>query len=228
MNMVDDAAGRSLSMLFERETTEAAMLLLSCRIRKYGIPQALYCDRGNAFASNREASVEERLAGLEPLSRFERARSKPGIQVIKAYSPQAKGRVERSHGIYQDRFVKELRPAGVSTIAEAKRFLEETCLPDANARFACPPACSDDGHIGLGDAGLHGITCFEETGLVSRDFIVSFEKRLFQILPDNRPMPRPKDKVVVRVRLDKTIDLYFRDKKLSVREINKTALKEAA
>jgi transposase len=126
MNMVDDARGRSLSMLFEQETTEAAMTLLSSWIRKYGIPQAAYCDRNNAFVSNREPSIQEQLAGLEPRSHFQRACDKLGIQVITARSPQAKGRVERSHGVYQDRFIKELRLAGISTIAEANRFLEET------------------------------------------------------------------------------------------------------
>ena len=148
--------------------------------------------------------------------------------MITAHSPQAKGRVERNHGVYQDRFVKELRLAGICTIAEANRFLEDVYLPEINAKFARPAACPDDAHVPLGDADLREIMCFEETRVVSRDFIISYQKRLFQILPDNRPQPRPKDKVIVRLRLDKTIDLYFRDKKLSVREINKTIKKEAA
>jgi hypothetical protein len=80
----------------------------------------------------------------------------------------------------------------------------------------------------MGDADLHEIMCFEEVRVVSRDFIVSFQKRLFQILPESRPLPRPGDKITVRARLDKTIGLYFRDNKLSVREINKKARKEVA
>jgi transposase len=228
MNMVDDAEGRSLAMLFEQETTGAAMTLLSCWIRKYGIPQALYGDRKNAYVSNREPSIQEQLAGIEPQSHFESACEKLGIQVIKAYSPQAKGRVERSHGVYQDRFVKELRLAGICTIAEANRFLEETYLPAINAKFVRPAACPEDAHIPLGDADLYEIMCFEETRGISRDFIVSFERRLFQILPGNHLRPRPGDKVTVRVRLDKTLDLYFRGTKLSVKEIDRTTKKEAA
>jgi transposase len=228
VNMVDDATGESFSMLFEQETTEAAMILLSCWIKKYGIPQAAYCDCSNAFVSIREPSIEEQLAGLQVRSHFERACDKLGIRVIRAHSPQAKGRVERSHAVYQDRFVKELRLAGISTIDEANRFLKETYLPAINAKFARPSACPEDAHVPLGDTDLSEIMCFEETRVVSRDFIVSFQKRLFQILPDNSPMPRPKDKVTVRVRLDKTLDLYFKDEKLSVREIPNTTKKEAA
>ena len=146
MNMVDDATGATLSMLFEQETAEAAMTLLSCWIAKYGIPQALYGDRKNSFVIDREPTVEEQLAGVEPRSHFQKACAKLGIDVLVAHSPQAKGRVERSHAVYQDRFVKELRLAGISTIAEANRFLEETYLPKINAKFARQPGCPQDGH----------------------------------------------------------------------------------
>jgi len=228
MNMVDDATGTTLSMLFEQETTEAAMTLLSRWIAKYGIPQALYGDRKNSFVISREPSVEEQLAGVQPRSHFQKACAKLGIEVLVAHSPQAKGRVERSHGVYQDRFMKELRLAGISGMAEANRFLEETYLPAVNAKFARPPACPQDGHAPVLGADLREIMCFEDTRVLSRDFVVSFERRLFQVLPGNRPKPRPGDKITVRVRLDKSLDLYFRDEKLSVREIDKDQRKEAA
>jgi hypothetical protein len=85
MNMAGDAKGTTLSLLFERETTEAAMTLLSCRVKKYGIPQAVR-GRKNAFVSNREPTVKEQLAGIEPKSHFEKACEKRGIQVIAAHS----------------------------------------------------------------------------------------------------------------------------------------------
>jgi hypothetical protein len=62
------------------------------------------------------------------------------VQVIPANSPQAKGRVERNHGLKLNRLVKELRLAGISTIPEANRFLEETCLPKTNGKFSRPAA----------------------------------------------------------------------------------------
>lgn len=56
---------------------------------------------------DREPTIEEQLKGIIPQSHFERACERLGMEVIKAYSPEAKGRVERNHGVYQDRFVKE-------------------------------------------------------------------------------------------------------------------------
>jgi hypothetical protein len=62
--------------------------------------QAVYRDRKNAFVINREPTIEEQFKGIEPCSPFELACEKVGIEVIVAYSPQAKGRVERNHAVY--------------------------------------------------------------------------------------------------------------------------------
>jgi hypothetical protein len=108
MNMVDDATGTMLSILEEQETTVGAMKLLWAWIDRYGIPQAVYCDRKNAYGLDRGPTIEEQLRGVTPRSPFETACEKLGIEVIVAHSSQAKGRVERNHGVHQDRFVKEL------------------------------------------------------------------------------------------------------------------------
>jgi hypothetical protein len=71
----------------------------------------------------------------------------------------------------------------------------------------------------VGKPDLREILCFEYRRSVSYDYTVSFERRLFQILKDSRPLPRPGDKVTVRVRLDSSLDIYFREKKRSVKEI---------
>lgn len=219
MNMVDDATGTTLALLYEEETTVAAMEILSCWIRKYGIPQAVYCDHKNAFVLNREPDLDEQLAGTEPRSPFELACDKLGIQVITANSPQAKGRVERNHGVYQDRFVKELRLAGISSIEDANRFLTKTYLPTINRKFSRPPADPLDAHVPLLDADLRDIFCFEHKRVVSNDFVIRFETKLFQIRPDNLIRPRPRDRVLIRIRLNGSMDFYWQDKKLLVKEI---------
>jgi hypothetical protein len=195
--------------------------------QKYGIPQAVYCDRKNAFVSNREPTVEERLAGVDPKSHFEKACEKLGIQVMAAHSPQAKGRVERNHAACQDRFVKELRLAGMSTIEEACQFLTKTYIPQINAKFERKAACPDDAHVPLMNASLREIMCFEENRVtvISR---VMFKTRLFQILPGKQRRPRPGDKVTVRVRLDNSLDIYFNGVKLAIQEIAKTMRKKEA
>jgi hypothetical protein len=103
------------------------MEVLSYWIRNYGIPQALYCDHKNAFVLVREPTDAELLKGItKPKSHFGRVCEKFGVEVIAANHPQVKGWVERNHGLDQDRLVKALRLAGISTIAEANLFLEGT------------------------------------------------------------------------------------------------------
>ena len=88
---------------------EAAMRLLWRWIERYGIPRALYTDKKNVVVTDREPTVEEQLAGEEPMTAFGKACTKLGIETLVAHSPRAKGRVERSTGVYQDRLVKEVR-----------------------------------------------------------------------------------------------------------------------
>ena len=187
MNMVDDATGTTLSFLAEQETTEAALRLLWAWIKRYGIPQAVYCDRKNAFVLDRGPSVEEQLQGVVARSHFERACDELGIEVIVARSPQAKGRVERNHAVYQDRLVKELRLAGISEIESANRFLRDGYLDSLNQKFAKPPVDEVDAHVALlGTQNLANILCFTEPRIVARDYVVQFENRLFQIQRQKR------------------------------------------
>jgi hypothetical protein len=141
------------------------------------------------------------------------------VEVIPANSPQAKGRVERNHGLDQDRLVKELRLAGISTIEEANRFLDETYLPKMNGKFSRPAAEATDAHVPLGTVDLKDILCFEYERMVTNDYVVRFECRLFQILKANKTLPRPKDRVIVRIRLDGTCAIVWKGKPLLVEEI---------
>jgi hypothetical protein len=123
-----------------------------------------------------EPTDAELLAGItKPKCPFERACDKLGVEVIPANSPQAKGRVERNHGLDQDRPVKELRLAGISTMAEANRFLERTCLLKMNGKFSLPAADTADAHVPLGEADLREISCFEHERTAANDYVVRFE-----------------------------------------------------
>jgi len=113
-----------------------------------------------------------------------------------------KGRVERNHGVDPDRLVKELRLAGISAIEVANAFLLKTYLPYMNDKFSHPPRSADDAHGKPGKVVLDDILCMEHNRRVSNDYLVRFECRLFQILPEARPKPRSGDTVLVRVKLD--------------------------
>jgi transposase len=220
MTMIDDATNIRCAQVFQEERTAGAMTVVSYWITRYGIPQALYGDKKHAFVLTREPTDAELLAGItEPKSHFGRACEKLGEEVIPANSPQAKGRVERNHGLDQDRLVKELRLAGISTIAEANRFLLETYLPRMNEKFSRPAADPADAHVPLGTVDLGEILCFEHERKAATDYVVRFERRLFQILKTNKMLPRPKDKVVVRIRLDGSLSILWKGKALLVEEI---------
>ena len=220
ITMIDDATNRRLSLFSEEETIIGAMEVFSYWIRSYGIPEALYCDKKNAFVLTREPTDSELLRGItEPKSHFGRACEKLGVQVIAANSPQAKGRVERNHGVDQDRLVKELRLAGISTIAEANKYLIKTYLPKMNHKFSRPPAKPDNAHVLLGNFDLKKIMCFEYERTVANNYVIRFENRLFQILKPNKVLPRPNDKVTVRVGLDGTISIIWKETELLVKEL---------
>jgi hypothetical protein len=168
----------------------------------------------------REPSDAELLKGItKPKSHFGRACDKLGVEVIAANSPQAKGRVERNHGLDQDRLAKELRLAGISTVEHANRFLLETYLPKMNEKFSRPAADSTDAHVPLGTVELKDILCFEYERTVTNDYIVRFECGLFQILKTGKTLPRPKDRATVRIGLDGKAGILWKGNPLPVAEL---------
>ena len=221
ITMIDDATKIRLSLFFEEETTFGAMIVLKLWIETYGIPESLYCDKKNAFVLTREPTNSELLRGIKkPKSHFGKACERLGIDVIAANSPQAKGRVERNHGVDQDRLIKELRLAGISTIEQANKFLLETYLPKMNSKFTRPPKRADNAHVNLGKVSLDDILCLEDERKVSKDYIIRYECRLFQIPPEAKIKPRPGDNVIIRVRLDSSILILWKSKPLLVKEID--------
>ena len=130
---VDDATSCVVNALFcEHEDANSYFLLMQGLLRRCGIPLALYTDRHGVFRHTPGSG----LPGMP--TQFSRAMEELGIQMIFALSPQAKGRVERTAGTFQDRLVTELRLAGAGSIWEANRVLEQF-LPRFNQRFGVPP-----------------------------------------------------------------------------------------
>lgn len=221
MNMVDDATSKTLSLLSKEETTEAAMLVLWAWIEKYGIPLALYSDKKNVYVIDREPTVEEQLEDRPPLSAFGKACAKLGIEIIAASSPQAKGRVERNHGVYQDRLVKEFRLLGIGSIAAANKVLTEGFSDNLNRKFGKQPLSAEDAHRCVApDVDLAAVFAYEETRTVNNDWTVRYHNRWFQITGPRGNMPPAKKKVIVQERLDGTINLLYRDLAMNHTEIS--------
>lgn len=219
MNMVDDATGCTRGGLFEEETTEAAMRMLWRWIEQYGIPRALYTDHKNVYLTDREPTVEESLEGKRPRTAFGQVCEKLGIEIIGAHSPQAKGRVERSNGVYQDRLVKELKLAGITTLEHANAYLEQTFLRALNEKFAKAPISPLDAHRPLPEGmKLEELFVWEERRQVGRDWTVRYQNRRLQILRQ-APLPPAKSHVTVQQRLDRSLHLYYREGEVRYEEL---------
>lgn len=197
MNMVDDAQGTSLAWLAEEETIFAAMKLLWLWIERYGIPQSLYTDKKNVYVIDEKTRQIAADSGLEMLTQFGRACKQLGIEIITAHSPQAKGRVERNHGVYQDRLVKELRLAGISTITAANEFLQAGYCDQLNEKFTVAPRARADYHRSAKGYDLASIFCIEEERTLSTDWIVRFQNQFYQLQP-LRKTQVARSKVLVR------------------------------
>ena len=176
---VDDATGAAVHALFRPvEDARGYFLLLEEIVRRCGIPLALYSDRHGVF----KASSDGR-RGLKVATQFARAMRELGITQIFARSPQAKGRVERAAGTFQDRLVTELSDASASTIAEAQTVLERF-LPRFNARFRVPAAEPEVAYRPLDRAlPLASILGFRHPRSVARDNTVKYRWRTLQLLP---------------------------------------------
>jgi transposase len=180
MNMVDDATGRTLLRFGEQETIWAAVGVLQDWIALEGVPRALYTDWKNVY--KREPTAQERTLGLEAQTQFGRMCSKLGIRIIAASTPQAKGRVERSNGVHQDRLIKKLRRLDISDDTAANAYVRETYLPQHNRRFHRVPSSAADYHVPL-DPALNpdDIFCLEYPRVVANDFVVHFEGQSLQL-----------------------------------------------
>ena len=210
---IDDATGTVPYALFrEQEDAQGYFLLLQEIIEGPGIPLALYSDRHSIFQVNpkRAESLEEQLEGERQPTQLGRALQELGIQCIVARSPQAKGRVERLWGTFQDRLVSELRLAGVDTLEEGNRVLWEF-LPRFNARFAVPPAQPGTAYRKppAGGPPLEGILCFKYQRTVAKDNTVKLGEHTLQLEPSPQRTSYARARVEIQERLDGSLVVTY-------------------
>jgi molybdenum-dependent DNA-binding transcriptional regulator ModE len=223
MVMIDDATNRTYARFSEQETTRAAYDAFEGYVRRHKMPVGLYVDRDSIYRTDREPTVAEQLAGQEPLTQFGRAMKGLGVAIELAYSPQAKGRVERRNGLLQDRLVKELRLAGISDLNGANRFLEEKFLPELNRRFWVKPAQEADAHQQV-PRNLAESLNWEEGRVVQRDWTVAWQGRWFQIDSGHEALCLVGRSVIVRQLRDDTVQLLREGQKLKCRELARRPL----
>lgn len=200
MAYIDDASSRVFARFEEYEGTIPAMDSFRCYIRQHGVPLAVYADKHTTYRSPAEPTIEEQLAGTEPQSQVGRALVELGVELIAAHSPQAKGRVERLFKTFQDRVIKELRLAEVSTLDAANAFLK-SYLPIYNRRFAVRPAQAADLHRPRPTRGeLDRILCLKTKRVLRRDWTVAHNGYRYQVQTNVRAT-----QVVIEERVDGTL-----------------------
>ena len=214
MNMVDDAQGTTQSLLAEEETIFAAMRVLWQWIDLYGIPQSLYTDKKNVYVVDEKTREKAADSGEEVFTQFGRACQQLGIKIIAAHSPEAKGRVERNHGTYQDRLVKEFRLAEISTIDAGNEFLQQGYCAVLNQKFAVAPRSAVDFHRSAKGYDLASIFCIEEERSLSADWIVRFENQFYQLQPARKTQVA-KGKVRVRRYLNGQLHFCYAERDLA-------------
>ncbi len=222
MGYVDDATGEVDARFYDYEGTLPAMDSFKGYIRRYGIPQSVYLDRHSTYkATVHYQTIEDQLEDRQLMSQFERSLAELGVTVIHAYSPQAKGRVERLFGTFQDRVIKEMRLAGIRNKYEGNAFLQ-TYLPDYNRRFRVSPAQDTDLHRPFKDRReLDRILSIRSVRALRNDFTIAHNKRLYQIKDTIQAK-----KVVVEERTDGSMRILHNGQRLRYQEVATRPKKE--
>jgi hypothetical protein len=204
VRMIDDATSWSWGRFVECDATPQNMGVLWEYLEKNGRMVDVYTDRDSMFAvPPRPGETKEQQREADRLTQLGRALRELGIGSILAYSPQAKGRIERSFLTAQDRLVKHLRLAKVSTLSAANAFLENEYWPEWNAHFARPVAEFPNHHRALTPPlDLAAILCHVEERVIGNDYTFSFAGRRYQIVRSQVQAGMRRRRIRVELRLD--------------------------
>ena len=209
---IDDATGDVPFDLFrEQEDAQGYLLLLREVVRKRGIPLAVYSDRHKIFQADPKEplTVEEELAGKTLPTQVRRVLDELEIGWIGARSPQAKGRVERLWGTFQDRLCQELRLEGVTTLEQANTALPRL-LARHNARFRQQPAQPGSAYRRFPPGKRPAdVFCFHYWRNVSKDNVVSLGGRLIHVPPGPQRRSYARCRVEVREHLDGSASVHY-------------------
>lgn len=215
---IDDATGLVPWATFhDQEDAQGYFELLRMVVRRYGIPLAIYSDRHGIFfkTKDKELSLEEALAGRREPTQFGRLLEELGVQQILARSPQAKGRVERLWGTFQDRLTSELRLANACTAAEAEQVLHRY-LPKHNRRFTVQPNDAQPAWLPWPKGRtLDDVFCFKYRKVIANDHTVKHRTQSIDIPPQPHRLSFAKVKVELREYFDGRIQVHYQGRCLA-------------
>jgi hypothetical protein len=212
---IDDATGKITGAEFAKnEGITAVFNFWKGYVLNIGKPLNIYLDKFSTYKINHKAAVDNH----EFMTQFQRAMLDVGINLISAHSPEAKGRIERLFLTLQDRLVKEMRLANISTPEEGNRFLKEVFLPKFNTRFTVAPAKEGDVHKKLSEIdkkNLNRIFSVQSRRRVNNDFTIQFKNHWYQLTELQLTTVRAGDRVIAEEWLDGTIHFSLKEKYLN-------------
>lgn len=211
MVMIDDATNQTYARLYPAESTEAAFDVFGRWVKRQGLPRSLYVDRHSIYRDEEHP---------EKPTQFGRAMKDLVVELVQAHSPQAKGRVERRHAVFQDRLVKELRLRDVSSVEQANAFLEGVFLEELNRRYAVKARDGQNLHRAVdARAILEEVLCVQEERVVGQDWCVRWRNRWLQIDSRHAALNLPRRRVLVRHRSDGQLVVGHQGERLTCREL---------
>ena len=219
--MIDDATSRWFARFVGSDSTAENMRLLWSYLERWGRPGAFYTDKASLFQTAVKSKRDEQREGQDrpqmPPTQMARALQELDIRWIPAHSPQAKGRVERGFGTAQDRLVKGMRVAGVTTREQANEYLEQEFLPWWEQALTVAPANREDAHRPLeGKHCLAAILSYVESRRVGNDYTIRFQSQVYQIERKEVCAGLRGGTVRVEKRLDGSAAVRFRERYLAV------------
>jgi transposase len=220
VRMIDDATSWSWGRFVECDATPQNMGVLWEYLEKNGRMVDVYTDRDSMFAVPlRPGESKDQQREADRLTQLGRALRELGIGSILAYSPQAKGRIERSFLTAQDRLVKHLRLAKVSTLEAANAFLEKEYWPDWNAHFARPVADFANQHRALTpQLDLGAILCHVEERVIGNDYTFSLAGRRHQIARQDAQVGMRHQRLRVELRLNGELKARYQGQYVNIAE----------
>jgi len=205
--VLDDATSEIYyAQLVEQESTRTVLEALREVVRSHGLFCALYSDRASHFFETPKAGGK-----IDPqrVTQVGRALRELGIRMIPAYSPQARGRSERSFGTWQGRLPQELRLRGITTPEEANRFLREEYIAEFNQRFRVPAAQPGSAFLLWRGQDLERIFSVQQERVVNRDNTVQIGNRILQIQKTPWRDTLAGCRVLVYEHLDRTLSVGY-------------------
>ena len=218
---IDDATGKVLGAFFAQAESSWGYLRLFCEIfKRHGLPQSIYSDRHSVFWTDREPTLDEQLINQRPVTEVGRALEELGVTLILAGSPQAKGRIERLWGTFQDRLVSELRLAKAKTSEQAQALLERY-LPEHNRKFS-KPAQAQPAWKKATPQQIEQALCFKDQRTVANDNTVTFDGVIFQIPKKSPHRSYAHKKIEVHVLLEGSVEFFYKQEKIAAFDSQQT------